>query len=61
MLNPEANVGQDNDSDGESDEEGEDNVDFNGDEIQNMAAAESAAEIQNLIQLVANLPAVELL
>ena len=61
MLNPEANVGQDNDSDGESDEEGEDNADFNGYEIQDMTAAEAAAEIQNLIQLVANLPAVQLL
>ena len=48
---PEVNVGQGDDSD-ESAKEGKGNTDFNEDEIQNLTAADAAAEIPNLTELV---------
>ena len=54
---PEVNIGQDDDSD-ESDKERKDNADFNEDKNQNLTVADATMEIQNLTQLVANLPPV---
>ena len=63
IFHPDANTDQDdqNDSDSSDDDGDVDEDEMNADEHQTMTAAEAAAEIQNLSQLIANLPPVQLL
>ena len=63
IFHPDANTDQDdqNDSDSSDDDSDVDEDEMNADEHQTMTAAEAAAEIQNLSQLIANLPPVQLL
>ena len=50
IFHPDANVGQGEEDSDDDGEEGGDDEDYNGDAVQNMTAAEAAAEIQQLAQ-----------